>query len=54
VLAVDDRPPEGRMPVSKQVRPQEQASQEMRHKATVLVFFTVFLTLILAAKELNL
>jgi hypothetical protein len=38
----------------KQVRPLEQTSEETRRKATVLVSFTVFLTLILAAKALDL
>jgi GT2 family glycosyltransferase len=40
--------------MSNQVEALEQASQELRGTPTVLVFFTVFLTLILAAKALDL
>jgi GT2 family glycosyltransferase len=40
--------------MSNQAEPQEQALQETHRKPTVLVFFTVFLTLILATKALDL
>jgi GT2 family glycosyltransferase len=40
--------------MSNQVEPREQSPQETSHKSSVLVFFTVFLTLILATKALDL
>ena len=40
--------------MSSQVEQQEQTSQETRRKPMVLVFFTVFVTLILTARVLDL
>ena len=40
--------------MSNQVEPLEQSPKETSHKSSVLVFFTVFLTLILTAKALDL
>jgi len=40
--------------MSSQIEPLEQASLEPSRKPTVLVFFTVFLTLVLVAKALDL
>ena len=47
-------PSVGATPLSNQVEPLEQTSRETSRKPTVLVFFTVFATLILTARVLDL
>lgn len=53
-LTAGEAPPEGRINMSSQVRPPRQTLQENSQKPIVIVFFTACLTLILAAKVLNL